>query len=100
MLKNQEGIFNMQNPGVMPLISAYYTGFAVQEGVLAPQERELNTMYRQTNIGGTATPRPSVPIALFFRYAPCTCVYVQDHVTGPCGGVENRYRQLGNEWRC
>ena len=57
-------------------------------------------MYRQTNIGGTAAPRPSVPIALFswlllLLLCPCRIL-----ATGPCGGVENRYRTLRNEGRC
>jgi hypothetical protein len=50
-------------------------------------------MYRQTNIGGTAAPRPSVPIALFSWYVPeRSCADRKDFVAGPCGGVENRYR--------
>ncbi len=38
-------------------------------------------MYRQTNIGGTATPKPSMPITLFSRYTPCACESVR--ITSP-----------------
>ena len=57
-------------------------------------------MYRQMNIRGTAAPKPSLLIALFSRNTPCTCADMQDHVAGPCGGVENRYRLLRNGYRC
>jgi hypothetical protein len=50
-------------------------------------------MYRQTNIGGTATPNRSLPIALFSGMLPVPAVLRDHHVTGPCGGVENRYHR-------
>ena len=88
----------MQKPGVVPSY-AEPAGSSVQAGVLARGERELNTVHRQTNIGGQAAPRPSVPIALFSRYASVSCPSVRTTSPVPAEGSRTG-THVEDEERC